>query len=365
MSGSRSLDHFAVGATIAHSNTKVKSGREGKSNTYISPKNVSKVSDELSKINWDEMMEIGGDIDEQFTDFYKRIQTIIKENCEVKISSKRHSDQPWVTQEIKDLRRKIKILARKFKHKYIEQKYITYKALKKQLKKDERNARSEHIRKELKRATPKETWNIINKLLSRKMASSTIDKLTTVTGETITEESQIAQRLNDYYSTIGHKLAKNLPCPKNDPLNNLKTTDTTFKIGQIYPNDLLETLYNMSNKTSYSHDLISNCMLKQIALPIILAPLTYFVSRIYEEGHIPKVLKTSHTIFLRKCKNAQKESEFRPICLVPAILKLADKLFTPKLDKYLSIICERSNSGPSNNTDIRDKGQQKRRYLKF
>ena len=321
-------DHFAVGATVVENGGKPATRTKVQTRLSLSNNDICSLVKGLDDVNWQNVIREG------FDAFLDLLKQKIKIHCERKLRIKSFKEQPWFTTELKNLERKIKLQARKLKNKYDETKYNQYRDLKRQYKSKERQARSAYVKNRLSGATPKETWRVINDLLCRKSGPSTIDKLITEDNVTLTKKSDVIERLNNFYCDIGEKLSKELPQATDDPADLVLATKSSFCVNELTYDDILAGMRRMSNKTSHSHDLLPNLLLKKICLSII-EPLHYFINKMLMEGSIPTSLKTSHTIFLKKKPNAIRDTDFRPICLVPAILKLADKIFTFRLDQYM------------------------------
>ena len=226
-----------------------------------------------------------------------------------------------------------KKLSQRLKKKPSGEKLIEYKLIKRTIQKDIRNAKSKYYQSKLAQADAKQTWTIINEVLGRTKGQNSIEKLQ-VDNQIITDQKEIATALNKYYTTVGFDLAEKIPNIDARPDDIIPQSKSNFNIDAISESDVLEMLKSMAAKTSHGFDYISNKLIKMISLSII-HPLTYVINKIFKDGKIPEELKRSNTIFLKKKTNAMNPSEYRPICLVPVLLKLIDKIFSKRLYEYM------------------------------
>ena len=131
--------------------------------------------------------------------------------------------------------------------------------------------------------------------------------------------------LIDFFSDVGPKLSKEIPKPKYDfkhflgpPCNN------KFTFRKLTPISVLKTLKSMKPKSSFSTDLISNKVLKIIA-PIIINPLVHIFNLSLCSGFLHCTLKTGILKPLFKSGTCNQFTNFRPIALLSAFAKLAEK----------------------------------------
>ena len=76
----------------------------------------------------------------------------------------------------------------------------------------------------------KKTWQLINELSSRHSNKVRNIAEIKVGEQTITESSEIAEELNLHFSSVGEKLASEIPSSNVEPESYLEATKTTFSL---------------------------------------------------------------------------------------------------------------------------------------
>ena len=82
-----------------------------------------------------------------------------------------------------------------------------------------KKTKSDYYTNELTNAkNSKESWKVINELSNKKSKTTNVNELL-VNGNTITGDKNIAEAFNQYFSTIGPQLARNIQHCVLDPLS--------------------------------------------------------------------------------------------------------------------------------------------------
>ena len=100
--------------------------------------------------------------------------------------------------------------------------------------------------RESSKSYPKKTWNLINELSARNPDKFSNISDIKVWEQTITEPAKIAEELNPHFSSIGEKLASEIPSSNVEPQSFLKPTKTSFlcKLQQLMRFAILENVIN-------------------------------------------------------------------------------------------------------------------------
>ena len=80
--------------------------------------------------------------------------------------------------------------------------------------------------------------------------------------------------------------------------------------------------------------MLGNKLFKMI-LPEIAAPLTRIIKDVLAKGELPKAIKKANTVYLKKKPHAKQLGNFRPISLVPVLMKIIDKIYSSRLNKHM------------------------------
>ena len=122
-------------------------------------------------------------------------------------------------------------------------------------------------------------------------------------GLLISDKRLIANGFNDFFSTIGPKLAQAIPTA-SIPENNFKKflpspPDEKFIFSPVSELQLMQHTKNLKSKWSHGDDLISNNLLKA-SIPYILQPLKNLINLSLKTGFVPEQIRVAKIIPLFK-----------------------------------------------------------------
>ena len=172
----------------------------------LRPTRVSHQSATLSESNT---------VTEMYNSFSNRIELLFNSNCPVttvRIKKLDH-EKPYISHDIKLLIKEKHRLQRLFVKKPITY-GREYRDIRNTVNKIIRKAKDSYYRCKIKNANEqnntKETWNILNHLMGRGKTNSLPDEME-INGSMESNRSFIANNFNEHFSTLGDKLAANLP----------------------------------------------------------------------------------------------------------------------------------------------------------
>ena len=145
----------------------------------------------------------------------------------------------------------------------------------------------------------------------------------------ITDNSKIANSLNDHFNEIGKDMANSIEKVSNYSFqfylkNVIQTKDHTRKI-----------IKEMNSKSSYGFDGISSKLLKQLE-QILIDPLTHIINQSLISGIYPDKLKLAKIVPIHKKGNIYQVENYRPISILPAISKIFEKVVFEQLYTYFT-----------------------------
>ena len=187
------------------------------------------------------------------------------------------------------------------------------------------------------RQNGKKLWQLINKILGKEnnkqntIESLKIDNILKYDSESITNS------FNEFFSTVGEKLAKQQTCDPpelREYLKGLKQQESSMFLHPTTRQEILTLINNLPNKTSSGYDNISNNLLKSISTQIIV-PLEIIFNKSIEEGMFPSNMKKADIVPLYKSKDKQECSNYRPISLLITLSKLLEKVIYKRVYQFL------------------------------
>ena len=300
--------------------------------------------------DWDNSMTYGS-VDKCFSSFYNKFNKLINKHAPLKILSRRKAKQfskPWIT---KGLRKSIKIKNRLFysgdisKYKLYRNRIVSLSRLSKRLYYEA------YFTTNLRNV--KKTWEGINELLNRQRNRKTVSALQRSNNSGVTQNpSEITNIFNQYFASIGPRLARNISPSRINFQDYLVGTNhfKSFFFDPVVPSEVdLEILAIPSNKVYglYScpvHLLKSG---RHILSPLLAAMMNKSIST----GIYPHLLKHAKVIPIYKSGDETDPCNYRPISLLSVFNRLFEKLMAKRLKSH----CEKNGIFFTSQYGFRDK----------
>lgn len=184
---------------------------------------------------------------------------------------------------------------------------------------------------------PSKIWETFNEITGKQPNKIKISEIND-NGTILTEDIDIAQHFNSFFSKIGQKISDSISKTETDPLSLLKTDPNTptLNFDEITPTHVNDILKQISPKKSVDIDGISNFLLKQLK-DQISTPLAHIFNISLKNGVYPEKFKISRVIPIYKSGDHLLADNYRPISLISSIAKILDKIVAIKLTNHLEI----------------------------
>ena len=291
---------------------------------------------DLQKVDWSSVYN-DENPDSSFKTFLDIYKNLHEKNFPLQTLSRKKSKQnPWMTKEINKMR-----ITRDKNRKKVTQGLLDEKEYKEQKNKTRKMIRQaqEDYYKDLfdeKQNGMKQMWKHLGSILNPKRTNGPHKILHLFANNTsITENSEIAETLNQHFCSIGDKLASKIPKAKKSFKSYLKSSPpNSFFFKKIDPKQVLNIISALQVQKSPGIDGIPNKALK-ISAEVIVTPLTHIINHSLSKGVFPECLKTAKVIPLFKKGDETLCSNYRPISLLSCFHKLFEKVMKSKLLEYL------------------------------
>ena len=184
---------------------------------------------------------------------------------------------------------------------------------------------------------PRRTWQTVNELTSRKSNTCSVKELT-VDGVSITNPTDLSDTFNEHFSTIGPKLANEIPSAANSNnrcLDYLNFTDQRFYFDQINCNEVFLLLNKLSQSKSTGLDKISARLIRECA-DLICIPICAIFNRSLITGVFPDEWKCAKVTPLFKQGSSNDMNNYRPISVISVVAKVFERITYDQLYNYLS-----------------------------
>ena len=291
--------------------------------------------------NWQSVLT-SHDPDEAFDNFTTTMQTLINESsCTVskKQNKKLNFKKPWMTRKIfrlitqrENCRKKIfddPFNGKLLKH-YTKLKNLAAEAVKK--------AKVDYFKHkfEVVKSNPNEKWTLINRILNRNVAKSSVPSCLETDTCKFSLPKEISECFNEFFCNIGTGLAGKLPKTNVDPLSYLikNTHIEQFDFLEISPEITAEVIGNSSAQKAVGYDGISMAIIKDNKT-ILAEVLTHMINTIIRTSKFPDSQKIARVRPLHKKGDKSDRNNYRPISILTAISKITEKVLAIQLRYFL------------------------------
>ena len=316
----------------------------------VTPINRCCTQDALIKFNnalchqsWDNvntLTHITGDVNEAYNCFLNIYSKLYNESFPLKSARVHRKNTPkneWMTTGLLKSCKKRSALYKKYiksKSTYDRDKYIKYRN---KLKSILSKAQKDYYHDRLKsiHGNMRETWNLLNSVIKYSPKNDDIAYLT-VDGIQIENNTQMANKLNEYFTNIGDKLSSQIP-PTTNNFNNYLKGNYANSIS-LYPVDAWEIVSivdNLQNKCSRGYDNIPVNIMKQSIINIA-TPLSDIINLSMCTGIFPDSLKIAKVRPIFKGGDKDALCNYRPISVLPSFSKIFEKVIYKRLMEYIS-----------------------------
>ena len=178
---------------------------------------------------------------------------------------------------------------------------------------------------------------MINSLLNRYKAKSSSIKLYDDYGNIVNYPQEIAEKFNNYFSTIADKL-KSQTCTSENLVNNHKTfmcnpVSNSIYLMPTHATEINDTINSLKLKTT--SDTKIKALKAAATIPSFNHILTSIVNLSFENGVFPTQLKLAKVVPIHKNGSKTEVSNYRPISLLPTFSKIFEKLMHSRVYHFL------------------------------
>ena len=300
--------------------------------------NIEKLNSELKNANWDDVF--GDENPDSAYDTFLRILTPLINKCLPlkKVKRKITDKSKWLTKGILISCVQKNNLFKKLKKTPSQENELTYKTFKNKLTHIIRIAKKNYFKEkiDMHRNNGEKTWETISEILKNKNKKTKVtDTFITSNGVPCTDNTDIANNFNIYFTTVGNTLAANLPHTDNDPIELIESNPDNFFCIPTTSAEINNIILHSKSKKSTGFDNIDSYIVKQIA-PQIVNQLANIFNTSFLTGIVPSKLKIAKVIHLYKNKDPALFSNYRPISLLPFFSKILERLMYNRLYNFLT-----------------------------
>ena len=266
-------------------------------------------------------------VDQMYADFLNIWNAAIERHCPLKLIKLRHPDRPWLTmnEELQELQlRRDQARRQRDELSTLENQRI-YESLKREFKQELEKARADFFSKP---PSAKDMWRDIRQHALGPSQHFKPDDI---------PDEDTANRFNNFFANVGSNIADELaergdaqPPPARPPT----VCSSTFVVRPATLPELSHALWRMSSSKAAGSDGVQLQMIKRcfaVIEPHILNIINHSIVR----GEVPAVWKHATVVPIWKSGDRTQPSNFRPVSVLNAISKLAEKVVGAQLSNYL------------------------------
>ena len=297
-------------------------------------------------IDWDETLELDVEnVNLSFNRFLSAINDLLDRHMPLKKISKKEFKRrfkPWITDEILEkIKRKNKIFKEYVACKETDLKdahFANYKTIKNEINLLIKNSKKTYYTNYFSRYKEDlgKVWKGIKDIINVKNRNLDFPTCTNHNDQNITAPTEIANKFNDYYTTIADNILEKRKYGGKAAFNDFLGDHVPNSMG-LYPCDDVEVISiikQLSNRKSTGPNSIPTDILHLLMLDIS-KPLAQIYNLSFKMGEFPDMLKIAKVIPIFKKDSKLLVSNYRPISLLSNLNKILEKLMFNRVYDFL------------------------------
>jgi hypothetical protein len=246
-------------------------------------------------------------MEEGWTWFREQLQSVV-EKYVPKSSSRTKLKNPWMTREILRLIRKKRKVWKKAKYSSLAEDMAEYKRIEKEVSNKIRNAKRK-LEKDLVSGPDKKNRNFARYVKTKTKSRTTIGPLITKDKRVLTEEKDMAEELNKFFSSVfTREDLTNIPEPEKEQVQ------SRMKEIRVSKGEIKKKIQKLRKEAAAGPDGIKPRLLQQLEDSILL-PLEILFNRSLETGEIPQEWRTAKVTPIFKKGAKGDPGNYRPVSL--------------------------------------------------
>jgi hypothetical protein len=301
-------------------------------------KNVLKFKEALINADWKEFYETN-DAEKALEIFYKIYNSAFNKSFPLKIlSRKRAKDKKWITAGIrKSIGTKDKLYQKSLLNPTIAN-INNFKAYRNKLTTCIRTMENTYYHNKITEGnnSTKVLWETVGDIMNpKKIKGKTLIEKLIVNKKVITDNQEIADELNNYFTNIGKKLA-DMHKNNGDFAKYLKTPNkANFFLGPVTKQETAKIISKLNSNKAGGDDNIKPKLLKECN-DLLSEQITHIINLSFQNGRVPYKLKIAKVIPIFKKNDKTDPNNYRPISLLSTINKILEKFVHMQLMRFLN-----------------------------
>ena len=307
--------------------------------------NKDELQCDLLQINWQNFITTRNrSFNENFYEFFKTLESIINDHAPIKKLTKKEvslKSKPWINKQIQTkMKQRDRTLKKYYKEKDNDLKntlWNQYKLLRNSTCSEMKKGKQDYFRKFFSenQSNIANIWKGIRSIISYKSQNSKKTLSLYQNKSLVSDPSEIVQIFNEYFVSVGPKLASKIATGKK-----------TFS--SYLENAMLNSVYLKPTTEEEISKIISNLNVKKATGPnsvpifvlkdnknILSSPISQLINQSFDEGMFPDLCKIAEVIPVHKKGDSTTASNYRPISLLSVFSKIFEKCMYTRLYEFL------------------------------
>ena len=266
------------------------------------------------------------------------ITKILDTMAPIKVFQVRTRYAPWISCSTKEWMKLRDEAQRQAGESNLEEDWIKYKRLRNKISNILKTEKKLWQAKKLDEAASDmgKTWRIVKSWLG--WASGGPPTQLSIGGLLICKPYQIAQCMNEYFTTKVRTIVANLPQNNRDPLqliNNLMQNRTcSFSLQAVHPDEVDKIISKLKSSKSCGLDNIDSFIIK-VAQKDLVPVITHIVNLSISQQIFPTAWKTAKIIPLHKKNEVTDPRNYSSVALLAIFSKILERAIFQQIVKYL------------------------------
>ncbi|XP_057299201.1 uncharacterized protein LOC130629851 [Hydractinia symbiolongicarpus] len=213
------------------------------------------------------------------------------------------------------------------------------KLMRKACKSKNKNIHEEYKRKRNKVSSMIRFWTAIKRVFSTKSKTNRVERLVDIGGLQLDDPTEISNGFCNYFSAAVSLLKSAAYLLMNFVWRSQKVlpmrTQQRFSFGYVSVVEEMKNLKQLKRKKAAGNDDLPLGILKDTA-ETTCQPLAFIINLSLNTGILPSDWKTAKVIPLQKSSSTGKFEDYRPISVIPTLLKIIQKIVHARLSEYVA-----------------------------
>ena len=291
---------------------------------------------DLEQQNWNDI-KLSSDPNTMWSKWKSLLMECIDRHAPLRHKRVGNKRSPWITSQLQREMRKRDYLKQKAVREDNYQIWEQFKHARNHTNNLIKTAKREYFVNnfEINKSNSKETWNLINQLSSRSSKKSVnISEIKTGTN-VINTPTELAETFNLHFSTVGKKLAAEIPNENMEPEAYMQRTQHRFSLKAPTVSTVYKLLENINVRKATGLDGVSNKLLK-FAAHIVAPSLTEIFTTSINTGIFPTEWKIARVTPIFKKGKKNDLNSYRPISVIANVAKILEKIVYEQLFSYFN-----------------------------